>query len=342
MSEDVNVEHLLDVFTSVDTDSKNAWDVCARFMEHLYWHKPRLVTLGPRIEALPDDHPSEAQCMGDLSRLFYSLGNWAEYERLLTNTLRPWREQGDDYQVAQTLTGLSEANRLMYFHEKGIQHAKEASRIFERLGDTAKQARCLISLAWLLYDDGQPDAAEEAACCAIYLLPEEGEQFRVCRGHRILGNIYRLKGDREKAIHHFEVALEIASLLNLNDQSFWIHHSLSALFAVEGKFDDAQAHIERAKSHAIDDPYILARAMWLQASFWYDQRIFEEAGSEASHAADIYEKLGASQDLEGCRVLLQRIDEQMKSPVVPGESDVEGELLEMPPLPVCVNAPFQG
>ena len=70
-------------------------------MEHLYWHKPRLVT--PKIEALPDDHPSKAQRMGDFLRLFYSLGNWAEYERLLTHTLRLWRERGDDYQVAQTL-----------------------------------------------------------------------------------------------------------------------------------------------------------------------------------------------------------------------------------------------
>jgi len=87
-SEDVNVGHLLDVFTSIDADSKNAWDVCARFMEHLYWHKPRLVALGPKIEALPDDNPSKTQCLGDLSRLFYSIGNWVEYERLLTHTLK--------------------------------------------------------------------------------------------------------------------------------------------------------------------------------------------------------------------------------------------------------------
>ena len=176
----------------------------------------------------------------------------------------------------------------MYFHEKGIKHAKEASRISERLGDTTKQARCLINLAWSLYDDGKPDAA----CRAIYL-PEKGEQFQVCRGHRILGNIYRLKGDKEKAVHHFEVALEIAPLPNLSDHSFWIHHSLSELFAGEGKFDDAQAHIERVKLHVVDNPYILARAMWLQARFWYGQRIFEETKSEAS------------QDLEACGEFLQ-------------------------------------
>jgi hypothetical protein len=57
-SEDVNVEHLLDVFTSVDVNSDNTWNACANFMRHLYWHKPRLVVLGPKLEGLPDNQPS--------------------------------------------------------------------------------------------------------------------------------------------------------------------------------------------------------------------------------------------------------------------------------------------
>jgi hypothetical protein len=128
MSEDVNVEHLLDVFTSIDTDSENVWDVCADFMNHLYWHKPRLTMLGPKIEALPDDHPSKPRCLLDLSRLFYSVGNWVEYKRLLTHTLKLWRERGDDYQVAQRLSDLSQANRHNGPLKEGIQQAKEGIR----------------------------------------------------------------------------------------------------------------------------------------------------------------------------------------------------------------------
>ena len=37
--EDVNVEHLLDVFTTIDKDSDGIWKACTKFMEHLYWHK---------------------------------------------------------------------------------------------------------------------------------------------------------------------------------------------------------------------------------------------------------------------------------------------------------------
>ena len=307
-SEDVNVEHLLDVFTSIDADSKNVWDACGKFMIHLYMHKPRLIVLGQKIEALPDDHPSKPQCLGDLSWLFHSVGNRVECKRLLTHVIKLWRERGDDYQVAHRLSDLSEVGRLMNLYKEGIQQAKEASEIFERLGYTTNQTESLINLAWALYDDKQLDAAEEAASRAIDLLPGEGHQFQVCRGHRVLGNIFRSKGDIKKAIHHFEVALEIASTLNMVDQLYWAHFALSELFSEEGRLDDAHAHVERAKSHAVNDAYLMARASRVQAWLWDRQQKFEEAKSEALRALDVFEKLGALNDAEVTRQLLGHID----------------------------------
>jgi tetratricopeptide (TPR) repeat protein len=332
MSEDVNIEHLLDVFTLIDASSQNAWNACARFMDHLCWHKPRLVLLGPRIEALPDDHPSKAQCLDDLSRLFYSVGNWVECERLLSHALKLWRERGDNYRVAQTLGDLCEANRVIGLHGEGIQQAKEASEIFDQLGDTARQAECLIKLAFVLYDDGQLDAAEESASRAIDLLPEKGQQFQVCQGHHALGHVYHAKGDTEKAIRHYEVALEIASTLNEHTELFWIHYSLADLFNGEGRFDDAYAQTERTKSHAVNNAYNLGRAMEMQAIFWYNQQMFDKAKLEASHAADAFEKVGAVQDLERCRVLLGMIE----------NLDLGGELLGRVLLPAHIDFPFQG
>ena len=40
VSEDVNLEHLLDILTSMDNNSENTWDTCTKFMDHLCWHKP--------------------------------------------------------------------------------------------------------------------------------------------------------------------------------------------------------------------------------------------------------------------------------------------------------------
>jgi len=332
ISEGVNVEYLLDIFTSVDANSKSVWDTCARFMQHIVWHKPRLVTLGPKVEALPDDHPSKAQCLHRLAWLFDSVGNQAERKRLFTHTLKLWRAQGDDYQVAQTLSELCDTNQLIGLPKEGIQQGKEASEIFERLGDTAKQAECLIELARSFYSDGQLDAAEEAAFHAIELLLGKGEQLNLCRSHRTLGQIYYFKGDLEKAIHHFDVALGIASSLKYYGELFWVHYSLAFLFLARGSFDDAHTHIQHAKSHVVDDVYNLACASHLQAQVWNRQHMFEEAKSEGLRALGVFEDLGAAGDAEYCREMLRQIDRnaQENDLATPSsdESDDDGEHLE--------------
>ena len=307
-SEDINVEYLLDVFTTIDANSESVWDACEKFMAQLSWYKLRLVTLGPKIEALPDGHPSKARCLFELSGLFGLVGNVVECKRLLTYSLKLCREQGGGVWVARVLRDLSEANRRMGLFEEGIRQAKEASEIFERLGHVDRQAKCLIYLAFSLHDDGQLDAAEEAGSRAIELLPEKGQEFYVCKAHRVLGLIYQWKDETKKAIHHMEMALEIASSLNTAEDLFWVNLSLAGVFSQEGKFDDAQIHVESARSYAADNPYLLARASLFQAQLWYAQSMFGEAKSEGLHALAALEKLGVVGDAEYIREFLRRID----------------------------------
>ena len=229
VSEDVNVEHLLDVFTTIDANSDSIWVACINFMEHLYWHKKRLTILKLKVEGLPDGHRSKPECLFRLSRLLNSIGNHVECKRLLTHAVNLWRERGDDNSAALTLVELSGTNQLLGFHKEGIEQAKEALEVHERLGYTIGQAQCLIRLAWLLRSDDQLDAAEEAAFRALDLLSEEGHQFRVCESHRALGNIYRSKGDTERVIYHFEVALGIATPSSWHEVLFWLHYELAGL-----------------------------------------------------------------------------------------------------------------
>ena len=308
MTEDINVEHLLDVFATCDASSQSIWDTCIKFMDQLYWQKSRLITLGPKIEALPDGHPSKAECLWSLSRLFESVGNFTERKRLLSHSLKLWREQEDDSWVARTLRSLSDTNRRMHLYEEGVRQAREASEIFGRLGKVVNQADSLIKLAWLLCADGKLDAAEEAGSRGLDLFPEKGEELRVCQAHRALGEIYQSKGEREKAIHHLEVALGVASSFNMVYQLFWVNLSLADLFSGEGKFEEAQAYLECTKSHAADDAFLLARAMGQQARVWGMQDKFGEARSEALRALGVFEKLGAVHDTELTRGILRWID----------------------------------
>jgi tetratricopeptide (TPR) repeat protein len=316
-SEDVNIEHLLNVFTSIDPNTGGIWNACYHFMVHLHWHKPRQTILRSKIEALSDDHPSKPKCLYQLAELLGRVGNFTEKKRLMIHALEIERRRGNDSQVAATLRRLSDANRLLYLRGEGIRQAKEALEIVERIGDTIKQAECLDTLAWLLFDDQQPDAAEKAASRAIDLVPEKGQEFLVCDLHRVLGSISGSKGEKEKALHHLETSLRIASSFSWHQMLFWIHYGMAQLFGDRSELDGEiheSSHIERAKSHAVDGAmqYELGRAMHMQAEVWYRQLRLEDAKSEALDAIQIYEKFGVREELKLCRNLLQEVERAMK------------------------------
>ena len=194
----------------------------------------------------------------------------------------------------------------------------------------------------LFCDDEQVDAAEEAAFRAISILPEKGEEYRVYRSHRALGDTYQSKGEVEKAIHHYELALGIASSFNCDDPLFRVHYNLAELFCGEGRLDEAQTHVEHAKSHTANSPYSLGYATEEQALVWYQQGRLEEAKSEALCAANIYDKLGAAKDLKRCRKLLRYIEEELNTPVASGQSEPDCKFLQTALLLTSINFPFQG
>jgi len=291
-SEDLNVEHLLDVFTTVDADSDGVWNSCAKFMERLVQHKSRPTILQPKIEALPDNHTSKPECLFQLSQLFGSIGNQVERKRLLTHTLELERERGNDHGVAQKLRCLSDINRDMGIRDEGIQQATEASEIYERLGDTVAQAGCLVDLAWLLDSDEELEAAEEAASRAISLVPEDGDQSLVFQSHRILGKIYQSQERTGEAIQHYEVALGIAPASGGDDQLFEVHSSLATLFLGEARLDDARAHVERAKSHAVNNPHNLDLATQQQTSISHAQNMIGWLISEFRNIASMFGWVG--------------------------------------------------
>ena len=310
--EDVNVEHLLDVFTSINTNSASVWGACANFMRHLHWLKPRLVVLGPKIEGLPDGNPFKSACLFELSQLFQAVGNSVEQKRLLAYTLKLRQKEGDYIRAAETLRQISAANEGLGLFEEGIQQAKEALEIEQWLNNISGQVRCWISLARLSFSNKQLNTAEEAVSQAINLLSAgESTQFDLCNCHQILGRVYRSKGQTRKAINQFETALGIASAFNSHIHLFWNHYDLAQLLFNDSRFNEAHAHIERAKSHAINDPHNLARGMRQQAWFWYRQRRLAEAKSEALGALNIFENLRAVKDVEDCRALLSEIETVM-------------------------------
>ena len=303
-SEDVNIEHLLDVFASTDANSDEVWNACASFIGHLYWHKPRQTVLKSRIEGLSDDHRSKPDCLFELSQLFGSIGNHMDRKRLLIHTLELERGRGNDSRVARVLRELSDANGMLGLYAEGMPHVNDALAICEGLGDKVGQARCLNTLAWSHNAGGHFHTAIKVASRAITLLPGSGQEYLTCKSHRVLGEIYSYGKQRRNAIHHFETAVRIASPFEWHDILFSTHHSLAYLFLDEEAFEDAQAHVNQVKSHVVWNAYNLGQAMEAQARIWYQQYKLKDATSEVLGAIEVFEKLGAASDVERCKMLL--------------------------------------
>jgi len=314
-SEDANIEHLLDVFTSIDANSNDVWGACAGFMRHLCWHKRRPVALGPKIEGLPDDHPLKPRCLFELSRLYGVVFNHAECRRLLIHTLKLWRERGDDLWIAQTLRSLAHVNWQLDLVKEGVLQAEEISKIYERLNYTAERASSLQYLALLLAEDGQVDAAEETALRAIHLCSGEPSQSQICEHHHILSHICRSRGEVEAAINHLETSLGIISPLNWRDQQVSILRCLVRLLLAEERFDDAQFHLERLKPHVVHDPYGQGLAMLIQAGILCQQGRFQEARSEVLRIINECREIGVSLGfLEYCKEFLREVEGRMSKP----------------------------
>ena len=317
-SEDINVEHLLDVFTSVDPDSQDIWDTCGVFFVYLTIHKPRQTVLKKKIESLPDEHHSKPECLFRLGVLFGQTGRRTEEITFLGHALKLWGERGDVMQVALVLGTLSAINRQSGHCKEGIHQAREAFGIYEWLGKREECAESLISIARLLQADGQLDAAEEAVLESIKLFPEGDKEMHACDAHHALGGIYFSKGEEEKAIYHFEEALKIATAFGVRRCIFlcWLH--MADLFLQVDKLDDAQVCIRQAKPYSLDSPNDQGHAVILQAMIWYGQHRSKDAVSEALHAQQIFEKLGNLEALERCKNLLEliQIDPDMRLPTL--------------------------
>ena len=198
--------------------------------------------------------------------------------------------------------------RSMDLFQEGIRQATEASEIFARDGEAGKQAQCLINLASLLREDEQLDAAEETASRAINLLGNHS-QYRLCQGHDVLGQIHQSKGNTEKAIHHFETSLRIASPLNIRDQLFEAHLSLANLYFQEDRPNEAQTHIEHVKLHTGNNMFDLGRALMISTCVLEGQNRVEEAKSEATRALAVFEELGLAYWVEEIREVIKDIEE---------------------------------
>lgn len=311
-TEDINAEHLINISLSPDaaSDSEAVWNGCASFLDHIYWHKPRAVILGPQIEGLADDHPTKPRCLSSLANLAYQLGNIAESKRLRLHVIGLLKQRGDIFNATCTLLELADMNRVLGNYREGLTQAEEVLSTFRQSQNRLWEGRCLKVLAFLLNDSGQLDKAAQSAYQAIDLLSKEGDQLYVCKCNRVLGDVLYKSYQYQEAATHLDAAEATASLLGNRHEQFWVGSTMARLLFGKGDHDEAERCIDKMKGHAVElqNHRLLGRAMLLQARLWLAAGKHGAARSEVLLAMEEYEKIGADPGV--CRRLIDQIDEQ--------------------------------
>ena len=173
-SDDVNVGYLLDVFTSIDANSDIVWDVCANFVEHLYWYKRRYTVPGPKIEGNVDGHCSKPVCLIAFSLLSPSLGKFCGTKEAPHPFLTACERAGERVPGCSHIGPAVQCQSGARSPRGRDTTAKEALGFFERFGNTIGRSTCWDTLARLLHSEGQLDAAEKAAS-HIRSTPSQGK-----------------------------------------------------------------------------------------------------------------------------------------------------------------------
>lgn len=93
----------------------------------------------------------------------------------------------------------------------------------------------------------------------------------------------------------------------MNTQPFWIHFTLAEVVSAKDGFDDAHTHLERAKSHVLNNKYLPAHGSLAPARSYYKQDMF---------GLDTFERLGATTDAEEARRILRGVGRK------PGEDGI--------------------
>jgi len=327
VSEDINTEHLLDVFVSIDTEPADVWGACYQFLDHLAEYKPRPVILGPKIDTLPETHPSKAECVRALAILFAALGDFSMARRLHLHELRLWQRHGNELNGAIALTRVADANRLLGNTQEGIGQAEEALRVFERLEEKCWQGHCLKIIAWGYVDCRQLRGASRCIDHMFALLRNGGDKGLLRSCGRILATISVQMGNLSDAKEILESTLEVPLLLGDAHSRFWITYRLVEVYFGLGDLNGVCDQITSMKSlaQASHDQYLLGRAMELQAKVWLKTGRVAEARSEVLLALAAYGKAGNSRNQEKCGELLKCIEMESNDSASKMELKNDGE-----------------
>jgi tetratricopeptide (TPR) repeat protein len=163
-----------------------------------------------------------------------------------------YRQLGERYYLAQTLSKLGEAHQLIGQTELTIQYINEAYALQRQIGDYIGESETLRAQSMTAGQTGNFDVMEELQEKALAIQLQTNYMVGQATSNMYLGSFKMIRGQFEEA--RLQVLLGLDQALEIADYSTqsWCYAILSLIQAARGDNAAAEADLERAELIATD------------------------------------------------------------------------------------------
>lgn len=159
-----------------------------------------------RLEMAHADSPQEYARLLNLlaeetrAQQIDSLPGWAD------RLMRIGEALGDPGIQADALTHLAWLNRTWGNDEQGMRHAEQALSFADQAHDLTRRANVLYILSVIQREQGRMEEARATMQQAVNLYHDEGNHSREARCLNGIGEIFRMSGNLDSALHFYRLA----------------------------------------------------------------------------------------------------------------------------------------
>ena len=236
----------------------------------------------------------------------FSLGDLDEASNALNTVVELAAEADDLLLFARATNNLGALANLRGEHEAALGHYRLAVPAYQRLGQRRGLAESYHNIAITYRDIGVLDQADEHERRAIDYAADGVAPRVVAMGRIGRAEVALRMGDPQFARGTAQRAAEELNELQDPMNEADAHRLVGAAATVMGRFADADAAFARALSIARERGHTLVEAETLRdrARGMFARGAHEQARADAEAATALFEKLGATSEIEALRGLL--------------------------------------
>jgi tetratricopeptide (TPR) repeat protein len=236
-----------------------------------------------------------------------------EYERAAGALVSAIKCSGSD-ESPRSLGGLhlraGQLFRRLGEAESARHHLSESAHLFLRAGDDAARIRSLIALSAAQTELRDFDAALKNLSDAALLCRSEGDRAGEALVFGQMGIAYSAQDQYTRALEHYEKAIGLNRELGNRKGEGANLSNIGNIHCFRGDLEEARTVYEEALAINREEDHLIGQATILGnlGRIHIEQGLIEEAGERLNESQNIFRSVGAQEQLESIRELLDELN----------------------------------